>query len=219
MLRKRIKLIITAVSICIVSTIMLSSCVDNSNASLYASLKSKTKSGDNSSYEAEPVNAVEFLKTKGKVTSVVDVKTADSVYSESSVINDLQSRGFDSYPINSEYSMDGEYYDSAEVSSESDDRHPMYETYYLSPDNNLWIIYAVNDAVFAMPVDYNLDHQDNAPFVVTESNEIVSYDSYTNKFYTLLPNADTFRIIKADKIDTEILNKLTAEGLDSYENK
>lgn len=217
MLNKRIKIVITAV-ICAASAIMLSSCMDASDTSFYDSLRSNSQSGSKSN-EAEPVNAVSFLRTKGKVTSVIDAQTADSVYSESSVINDLHSRGFDSYPINSEYSMDGEYYDSSEVSAEADDKHPMYETYYLSPDNNLWVIYAVNDAVFAMPANYNLEHQDNVPFVVTESNEIVSYDSYTNKFYTLLPNADTFRIIKADKIDTEILNKLTAEELDSYENK
>lgn len=177
------------------------------------SVEDNTESTEES-YEVTMPDADEYYKNNSKIISEVAANKSDKVTNEKETLSVLKNRGFSDYPVTAEYSMDGEYYEAEEISESSSAKHPIYETYYVNTNGDVWTIFVINGIVMANPVSYNIQSSLQAQLVITEAASVTSYDSTTNKFYETIPNDSELIVKKVNKINAETLNKLTVEGID-----
>lgn len=160
-----------------------------------------------------PSTADEYYWNNSEVITVVDVKESNDLLTEKQVIDVLEERGFIDYPITYEYSIDGEYDYATEVSENSTDKHPMYMTYYMSEVGEVWTIFVINGTIIANPASFNLESNLEAQLLISESEELTSYDSETNKFYITIPKESAAIVKIVEKIDAKTLEKLTIEEI------
>ena len=165
-------------------------------------------------YEVTPPDAEEYFNNNSTVLSVLNVEDAETVLSESEVYDLLTERGFEEYEIVTDYYMDGEFEDDMEISRYSSDKHPIYQTYYMTPEEDWWSIFIINNAIYANPVSYNLEDVTKVPVIISEKEEIISYDSTTNKYYVNQPNDSVILVKTVERIDSETLDRLTKEEID-----
>lgn len=123
----------------------------------------------------------------------------------------MNDRGFKEYPVTTNYSIEGEYYESKTINESSSETHPIYTTYYLSANNVLWGVSLINGNITAYPVSYNLDKQLDKPFLIVESDTVVSYDSVSNKFFETEPDNSELILKKISRIDTSALDNYKLE--------
>lgn len=171
--------------------------------------------GDGAAAYLEEMSDMEaYFQQRGEIISITDAKTSDKIETEKAVAANLSSRGFDQYPITYEYSLDGEYSRSAEASADSNEKHPTYETYYMTKAGSLWTIFEVNGQVTAYPASYNMESDQEAETMIAETTAIMSYDSGSNKFYETIPKPSAMIVKTVDRIDAETLEKLTNDKID-----
>ncbi|MCD8181230.1 MAG: hypothetical protein LUF26_07125 [Firmicutes bacterium] len=175
---------------------------------------SEEDSGSTGQYSVEHPDADEYFQNNSTVLSEVGANESDEVMSESEAYNTLTERGFVSYPIFTEYSMNGEYSEAEEISQSSTDKHPMYQTIYQSESGDFWTIYLINGSIMAYPVSYNMQSELNTQVAISESDSVMSYDSAANKFYETIPNESEVIIKKIERIDTETLEQLNTGAID-----
>lgn len=154
-----------------------------------------------------------YFEENSRVISVVDVDDSENTMSEADVLQILESRGFMDYPITTEYSMDGIYSDAYDITAASDDKHPTYETYYINSSNELWSLLIIDGTIIAIPVSYNSQPEVQCSVIVSESGDIVSYDSSTNRFYRTVPYDSVLDLRQVDRVDATMLDSLTVEVL------
>ena len=174
--------------------------------------KSESENTDSGSFELEDLDVKKYFEEQAKIISVTPVKNSDKTFSESDVVEELQSRGFEDYPIITKFTYEGEFGDAVAVSESSSDKHPMYETYFVTSRNELWVITSIDGRVSATPSSYNLEHGNSVPIEVSESEEIASYDASTNSIYITIPNSDVLDVRVVDRIDAETLETIDLEG-------
>ncbi len=174
----------------------------------------ETKEMDIDSLKIEHPDADAYYKQNAKIISEISAKKSNEVQTEKELISSVKSRGFTEYPISSEYSIDGEFYTSTNISDDSSDKHPIYQTCYVSSSNELWTIFVINGAVIANPVTYNMQSELGVQLLISESEAITSYDSALNKFYKTIPNKSEVIVKVVDKIDVETLDELTIGAID-----
>ena len=162
----------------------------------------------------EPIDAERYLNEIGEVQKKYDINSSENVLTEKELINILSERGFDEYPVETNYSMDGKYYDSKIISQNSTEKHPMYETYFASSTNSIWYIETVNGSIYASSFSYNFQEDLKVPVILSESDYITSYDSATNQFFEVIPDSDEMIVKVVPKIDAELLESLTIEEID-----
>ena len=167
----------------------------------------------NTEYTIEYPDVEQYFKDNSSIVSVVSVKDSTTLLSESEAKQLLLSRGFTDYPVTTEYTIEGNIIEAVEISDTSTDKHPIYSTYYINSNNEVWVINVVEGTITASPLSYNLTYKDKTPIIVSESNEIVSYDSSSNQFYKTIPNDTTMDVRSVDRIDADTLDKLTVEDL------
>lgn len=165
-------------------------------------------------YHVDAPDADEYFENNSTVVSVVDAATSADVLTEKQVSRSLTGLGFTDYPITSDYTMDGTYYRAAEISQGSGDKHPVYETYYVTKDDHVWMIFVINGKVMANPVSYNLQSGLGVQVIISETESVISYDGTTNQFYETVPNASELVVKVVDKIDAQTLETLTFEVID-----
>ena len=153
-----------------------------------------------------------YFEENAEVISVTPVKKAKNTLSEKSLYEELKRRGFDKFPVTTNYSMDGAFKSKQEISSASEDKHPIYETYYRTSRNMLWSITIIDGNITAYPSSYNIEHSDKVPCIVSETEEIVSYDSSTNSFYTTKPKKSVLNVRVVGRIDARTLETIDLEG-------
>lgn len=173
-----------------------------------------TKEMDIDSLKIEHPDADEYYKHNAKVISEINAKKSKEVKTEKELISTVKSRGFSEYPIFSEYSIDGEFYTATNISDDSSDKHPIYQTCYVSSSDELWTIFVINGDVIANPVTYNMQSELGVQLLISESEAITSYDSVTNKFYKTIPNKSEVILRVVNKIDAETLDELTIGVID-----
>lgn len=168
------------------------------------------------SEETEPAVSAEekFYQENGEILRIVDVNTSEDVPTEEEVMTLLSARGFADFPITFDYGMDGAYVGEEEIAGDAATKHPMYQTFFISENQELWTIFVINGAVIANPVSYNLESTRTAQLLISESQEITSYDSNANKYYITIPKESAVIVRTVDKIDAETLNQLTCEAID-----
>ena len=169
---------------------------------------------DSLTYEVTPPDADSFYEDNSTIVSEKNVLDSDTVLTESKAFITLEERGFSEYPITTEYSMDGEYSEATEISTSSSTKHPIYQTYYISPNEELWTIIVIDNVVMANPVSYNAQSNLDVQVIISESDVVMSYDSTTNKFYETIPSESSLIVKTIDRIDAETLDGLTIGAID-----
>jgi len=162
-------------------------------------------------YEVSRPDADEFFEENSEIVSEIDASKAGRT--EAEVYKNLTDRGFTDMPITVNYTMNGEYGEPKEISSTGSEKHPIYSTYYITESGDVWNVYEINGAVFANPVSYNMKYDRDVQVIISETDNITSYDSTLNKFYVTKPNETALDVRKVDKIDAETLDNLTAREI------
>ena len=165
--------------------------------------------------DSQGEDAETYYERRSEVLDVAEADVSASVHSEAEASANLTERGFDQYPVTTDYSLQGEYIGETEISSDSAEKHPVYETYYMSGEEIIWVIYEINGRVIADPVSYNLESGRNVRLVIAENTTLISYDGTMNRFYETIPDASVLFLKTVPRIDAEMLNNLTEGALDS----
>lgn len=164
-------------------------------------------------YKQDPIDADAYYETNATVISQIPAQDSSDAHTESDTRQNFIDRGFIDLTITTQYSMEGQYQDPSEVSDASSAKHPMYEAYYMTAEGHVWTLIEINGAIMANPVSYNLQSSRNAQLLLSESNTVTSYDSYTNKFYESIPNETELIVKTVSKIDANTLESLTFEAI------
>lgn len=159
----------------------------------------------------DPIDAEKYYKEHSNLVSITNATDSEDVTSEKDTVILLNDRGFKEYPVTTNYSIEGEYYESKTINESSSETHPIYTTYYLSANNVLWGVSLINGNITAYPVSYNLDKQLDKPFLIVESDTVVSYDSVSNKFFETEPDNSELILKKISRIDTSALDNYKLE--------
>ena len=146
-----------------------------------------------------------------EIISVESVEENDSVFSEKEAIKFMSERGFTEYPLKYDYTIDGTYTDEAEASAESDEKHPMYMTYFIAEDGAVWSVFIVGRTIAANPASYNLESDLETQVLVSETDTLTSYTEMGNKFYQTIPKESAVKLKVVDQITSQKLNDLTYE--------
>ena len=123
----------------------------------------------------------------------------------------MAERGFTDYPLTYDYNMDGTYTDEAEANADSEEKHPMYQTYFVGADGSVWSIFIIGRSVIANPASYNLESDLGAQILVSETDTLTSYTEMGNKLYTTVPKESAVILKVVDQITSQKLNELTYE--------
>lgn len=149
-----------------------------------------------------------YEENSSSIEKVMDAKKEKNSFSEKEAKKFLEERGFKDYPINYEYSLNGEYVDETEVDPSSDKKHPMYITNYQSKDGSMWTVYLISKSIFAYPASYVLENSLDIEILLSETSTITSYDSETNAFFVTIPNGKT--------TTSKTVEEITSSTLDNY---
>ncbi|MBO4477091.1 MAG: hypothetical protein J5757_02055 [Lachnospiraceae bacterium] len=160
---------------------------------------------------SESLDVQKYFEERAEVISITPVKDSKNTLSEKDVVNELRERGFSDCSIMTCYSVDGSFIEAAEVSSGSSETHPIYDIYYVTSKNELWVITVIDGLFFAYPSSYNLEHMDKVPVEFSETRQIASYDSSTNSIYLTIPKETVLDVRVIDKIDAKTLESINLE--------
>lgn len=152
--------------------------------------------------EVEGLSADDYYEENSEIFNKIKTEDSENIQTIDSVSTDLQSRGF-TVDICSNYDMDGNYSD--ENISDDNNSHPYYTTEYMVNDV-YWTITIMNGQITAYPASYNLEHMDEVPIILSESENIYGYDSETNQYFLAKPNNDTLNVVVVDHITKELLD-------------
>lgn len=158
------------------------------------------------------IDVEEYYRQNGKLLDKCRVNESDDVQNEIQAIEAFKVRGFAEFPIYSDYLMNGEYTGEIEVSG-TNEKHPSYQTSYVSSSGELWTIIMMNGSIIANPVSYNMNSNLGVQTVIAESDIIMGYDSETNMFYKIRINKSELIVKVIEKIDAQTLDKLTEERI------
>lgn len=178
-----------------------------------------TGSKEDEEYTGEMVDAKEYFSNNGEIISEISVSDAENVDTEAETYDYLEKRGFTEYSVTAEYSIDGDYVGETAIEEDSQEKHPVYNTFYYSSSGEVWTITSINGQITANPVSYNFQSESDAPVLISDSETIVSYDNATNKFYETIPSESALKLIVVDQIDAATLDNLTIGEIDQYVNK
>ena len=178
-----------------------------------------TGSKEDEEYTVELVDAKEYFSNNGEIISEISVSDAENVDTEAETYDYLEKRGFAEYSVTAEYSIDGDYVGETAIEEDSQEKHPVYNTFYYSSSGEVWTITSINGQITANPVSYNFQSESDAPVLISDSETIVSYDNATNKFYETIPSESALKLIVVDQIDAATLDNLTIGEIDQYVNK
>lgn len=167
-------------------------------------------------YTVEAPDAESFYEEKSTIISEIDANESDAVLTEKEAYNELTVRDFIEYPIETEYSMNGDYNSSTNISNTSTAKHPIYQTYYFSKNGEMWTIFLINGSIMANPVSFNVQSGLSVQVIVSEKDTVTSYDSTVNKFFETIPDKSALIVITVDKIDAETLDRLTIGEIGKY---
>ena len=168
------------------------------------------------SYTVTAPDAEDYYSNNSQIISKIDARESDDVSTEAESCIIFENRGFVDYPITTEYSMEGTYSDASDISSDSTTKHPIYQTYYYSENEELWTIFLINGTIVANPISYNMQSELEVQVIISENSTVTSYDSTTNKFYETIPNKSALLVVTVNRIDAETLESLTIEEIDHH---
>ena len=158
--------------------------------------------------ELKEIDVGEELRNESQVLETINVATSVQVTSEADIVKQFKDKGFVNSVIYTAYSMDGTYSGDEKIDEESSECHPLYYATYISGDNYCWTVYSCNGEWSASPISYMYSGLTDSEIIVSEKNYIVSYDSYTNCFYKIIPSTSECIIKTVSVVNSETLDKL-----------
>ena len=176
-------------------------------------LSENTEKSTPSPNQEDYATAYEYYSNNAEVIETEKVQDSDDVLTEADVLSLLYNRGFTAYPITYSYDTSGKYCGDTEADNTSADKHPMYNTFYVSSVGEVWTIYVIEGSVYAYPALFNLETESAQQLIISESTEVVSYDDTSNTFFVTIPSETTTIVKIVEKIDAETLDRLTREEL------
>ncbi len=162
---------------------------------------------------AEDVDA--YFRERGEIIGKTEATASQEVHTEAEVISELKDRGITQYSVTAEYSLNGAYFPARESSETSGTKHPVYETYYVAANGDIWTISEINGRIYAYPVTVNMKMKPGMALIVSETNTIMSYDSRNNCFYETIPDPSALLVKTVERIDAETLERLSTERVDN----
>lgn len=162
-------------------------------------------------YDNDYKDADEYFHKNTTVHKEFTIMEADNIQTEKEAYENLSARGFTTFSIMAEYDMEGVSNAGYVISPDSEEKHPMYQTYYVTALGDTWMILEINGEIMANPLSYNQYAQ--KILVLSETDTITSYDNALNKFYVNTPKEGVTLVKKIDRIDADTLESLTAEAL------
>ncbi len=161
--------------------------------------------------DLEDIDLAEEVLNSSEVLATIKVTISDQTTTEKDTVELFNERGFDASQVTSSYTIDGTYYSEEVIDETSTTYHPIYSLLYMSEDDYYWYVYCIDGEFFAYPTSYILSHTDESETYVSESEYIISYDSYTNYYNRIIPNDSN--IITVDEINAETLDELATKEL------
>lgn len=171
---------------------------------------------DESNYKVDPVDAEKYYNENSQILSELEIKDSKEILTEKKAVKVFSDRGFDSYPITTEYDMNGKYSNPVEISGSSSKKHPIYTTYYVNTAGEIWSVSIIDGDVIAYPVSYNMQSKSGIEVVAAESDVITSYDSETNKFFKTIPDSSVLTVKVVKKVNADSLKKMTIEVMNKW---
>lgn len=162
--------------------------------------------------QTESVDVKDYYEKNSKIIDSFNAKTSKNVQTEKEAIDVFAARGFGKDPIYYNYSLDGEYIGETEAKI-SREKHPIYQTQYVTPGGNVWTIVMINGSILANPVTYNMESEENAQLIISESEIITGYDNANNIFFETIPKESELIVKVVHTIDAETINSLTIEDI------
>ena len=156
-----------------------------------------------------------FFKENSEVKSIVPAAESGNILSEKEVIRELEKRGFENIPVKTEYDMAGNYFEAKEISADSDEKHPSYSASWQAVNGDIWTIAVMGEQVSASPLSYIYQSKAQQSLLIAEDDEIVSYDSHGNRFFTTVPHEDYLTVKTVKTIDAQTLEQLTVEEINA----
>lgn len=152
-----------------------------------------------------------YQENSEKIIEVIKVEESQTVQSENDALAFLHDRGFTKYEITYDSTITGEYIEDTEAKEGSPTKHPMYQTYYISSKGDVWTIFVINGKIFANPASYNLESDLDAQVLISESNQLTSYDDEGNQFYVTIPKSSAVVVKTVSRIDASTLDNYIFE--------
>ena len=163
-------------------------------------------------YKEDLIDAEQFLSQKGQIISKTQANQSNTVQSASAAFNDFAGRGFSFDTLAVYYDMNGNLTEE-EITSSDSGNYPMYAANYVTPSGQVWQLMSINGSVMAYPLSYNLNENTSDTAVVfSEKNSIISYDSASNTFYEVVPNASEANVKVVGRIDKNTLDTMQIGG-------
>ena len=156
----------------------------------------------------------ETLETVGAVVSQAPYAGSGTAQTEAEAYRDLTGRGFTQASITTAYDANGSYIGETEISARSDERHPAYQTFYVTADGSVWSILSVNGAITANPVSFNAGESWTVAHLLSETGSCMQYDSVSVTFIEIIPDPSEVRVKTVSRIDAALLEAMTAEEVD-----
>ena len=150
------------------------------------------------------LDAEAYYASFADVRDAVSAKDSKSMRSEKEVAQSFAARGF----TGTIFAVDPD--GSREISSASDDRHPMYTATFVTESGDVWSITEINGVISAEPVSFSEGANWETRYLLAESKYLMGYDPVKEVFYQLVPNGDSLILKTVDQIDAEKLSELNA---------
>ncbi len=157
--------------------------------------------------------ATAYYKNNADLLEIIKAGESDDVLNETEAKTFLDGRGFGDYAITYEYSIAGNRTEETELTEDSASKHPMYQSIYVSKNEEAWIIYVINGSIFAYPFSFGLESDLGVDLIFSESSTLTSYDDATNQFYVTIPHASEMIVKTVETINAETLDNLTIEEI------
>ena len=154
-----------------------------------------------------------YYRENSEVISVINASESETTPNEQEVIELLSARGFSGNSITYEYRMGGTYRGKKTIKGEVEKTRPMYQTDYYSAKGELWTIYVINGSVYANPVSYNINSNFKVQLLISETEELTSYDHTTNNYYVTIPKESAVIVKTVKKIDAATLDSISCEDI------
>lgn len=156
------------------------------------------------------------LEEIGTIVSETHLADSQTMQTGAEAYRDLADRGFTQNPVTTSYETDGTLLEEEkEISYSAEERRPVYETYYVTENDVVWVILSVNGKIFANPLSFNADANWQTTHIVSESNMFIRYDGAAKTFIEVVPNPSKVYVKTVERIDAAKLDALTAEEVDN----
>lgn len=168
---------------------------------------------DDLNNDSSEIGKEAFYRENSDIKKIINVTDSIDTLTEAEANKILKERGFSDFPIIYEFSISGEFVDETEA-VDNNNKHPVYQTHYVSDSDMLWTIDIINGSIFANPVTYNLEETKyDAQLIISETDELTSYDDESNRYYVTVPKESAVIVKTVERIDAETLNQLTVEEI------